>query len=35
MLTEIIKIRNEFPLWELRGFSKAEGNEKWKEMDIQ
>ena len=28
MLTEIIKIRNEFPLWELRGFSKAEGNEK-------
>ena len=28
MLAEIIKIRNEFPLWELRGFSKAEGNEK-------
>ena len=26
MLTEIVKIRNEFPLWELRGYSKMEGN---------
>ena len=28
MLTEIVKIRNEFPLWELSGHSKMEGNEK-------
>lgn len=28
MVTEIVKIRNEFPLWELSGHSKMEGNEK-------
>ena len=28
MLTEIVKIRNEFPLWELSGHNKMEGNEK-------
>lgn len=28
MFTEIVKIRNEFPLWELSGHSKMEGNEK-------
>lgn len=28
MLSEIVKIRNEFPLWELSGHSKMEGNEK-------
>ena len=34
MLQEISKIRDEFPLWEYRGFTKTEVS-KWRKMVIQ